>query len=150
MASETAVAEQDLVLTPPEPVKVVAPEKAAGLVPVDDGKKTELEARVDSFIDDLVAQDVSRSGRLVPCCARRRLNLSARRRLLLSPRVARRWLGRARSRRAVRESKRPSRAVLRAPPPESERAASPSSLSARRSALARSFFCTGWRRVHCL
>jgi uncharacterized protein YaaN involved in tellurite resistance len=59
MASEPVVAEQDLVLTPPEPVKVVAPEKAAGLVPVDDGKKTELEARVDSFIDDLVAQDVN-------------------------------------------------------------------------------------------
>lgn len=59
MASEPVVAEQDLVLTPPEPVKVVAPEKAAGLVPVEDAKKTELEARVDSFIDDLVAQDVN-------------------------------------------------------------------------------------------
>ncbi|MDQ0248083.1 uncharacterized protein YaaN involved in tellurite resistance [Sphingomonas kyeonggiensis] len=59
MASETLVADQDLVLTPPEPVKVVAPEKAAGLVPVDDKKKTELEARVDGFIDDLVAQDVN-------------------------------------------------------------------------------------------
>jgi uncharacterized protein YaaN involved in tellurite resistance len=59
MASETAVAEPDLVLTPPEPVKVVAPEKAAGLVPVEDAKKTELEARVDGFIDDLVAQDVN-------------------------------------------------------------------------------------------
>jgi uncharacterized protein YaaN involved in tellurite resistance len=59
MATETATAEQDLVLTPPEPVKVVAPEKAAGLVPVEDKKKTELEARVDTFIDDLVAQDVN-------------------------------------------------------------------------------------------
>ena len=59
MASETAVAEPDLVLTPPEPVKAVAPEKAAGLVPVDDTKKTELESRVDTFIDDLVAQDVN-------------------------------------------------------------------------------------------
>jgi len=59
MASETLVADQDLVLTPPEPVKVVAPEKAAGLVPVDDKKRTELEARVDGFIDDLVAQDVN-------------------------------------------------------------------------------------------
>lgn len=59
MATETAVAEQDLVLTPPEPVKVVAPEKAAGLVPVDDTKKTELEKRVDGFIDDLIAQDVN-------------------------------------------------------------------------------------------
>jgi len=59
MATETAAAEQDLVLTPPEPVKVVAPEKAAGLVPVEDAKKTELEKRVDGFIDDLIAQDVN-------------------------------------------------------------------------------------------
>lgn len=59
MATETAVAEQDLVLTPPEPVQQVAPEKAAGLVPVEDKKKSELEARVDSFVDDLVAQDVN-------------------------------------------------------------------------------------------
>lgn len=59
MATQTAVAEQNLVLTPPDPVQVVAPEKAAGLVPVDDKKKSELETRVDSFIDDLVAQDVN-------------------------------------------------------------------------------------------
>jgi uncharacterized protein YaaN involved in tellurite resistance len=59
MATETAVAEQELVLTPPDPVKVVAPEKAAGLVPVDDTKKNELEKRVEGFIDDLVAQDVN-------------------------------------------------------------------------------------------
>jgi uncharacterized protein YaaN involved in tellurite resistance len=59
MATETAVAEQELVLTPPDPVKVVAPEKAAGLVPVDDTKKNELEKRVDGFIDDLIAQDVN-------------------------------------------------------------------------------------------
>jgi uncharacterized protein YaaN involved in tellurite resistance len=59
MATETAVAEQELVLTPPSPVKVVAPEKAAGLVPVEDAKKNELEKRVDGFIDDLIAQDVN-------------------------------------------------------------------------------------------
>lgn len=59
MATETAVADQDLVLTPPEAVKPVTPEKAAGLVPVDEGKKSELEKRVQSFIDDLVAQDVN-------------------------------------------------------------------------------------------
>ncbi|WP_066798704.1 toxic anion resistance protein [Sphingomonas soli] len=59
MATETITAEQDLVLTPPEPVQVIAPAKAAGLVPVEDAKKTELDARVDSFIDDLVAQDVN-------------------------------------------------------------------------------------------
>ena len=59
MATETITAEQDLVLTPPEPVQAVAPAKAAGLVPVEDAKKTELDARVDGFIDDLVAQDVN-------------------------------------------------------------------------------------------
>ncbi len=59
MATETMTAEQDLVLTPPEPVKAVSPAKATGLVPVEDAKRTELEARVDSFIDDLVAQDVN-------------------------------------------------------------------------------------------
>ncbi|MEN3747219.1 toxic anion resistance protein [Sphingomonas sp. HF-S3] len=59
MASVTQVAEADLVLTPPEPVSAVKPEKAAGLVPVDDSKKTELQARVGQFIDDLIAQDVN-------------------------------------------------------------------------------------------
>ena len=59
MATQTETVEQELVLTPPEPVKVVAPEKAAGLVPVEDAKKTELQARVDQFINDLVAEDVN-------------------------------------------------------------------------------------------
>ena len=59
MATETITAEQDLVLTPPEPVQAIAPAKAAGLVPVEDAKKTELESRVDEFIDGLVAQDVN-------------------------------------------------------------------------------------------
>ena len=52
MATETVVAEKDLVLTPPDPVPVVAPEKAAGLVPVEDTKKSELDKRVDGFIDE--------------------------------------------------------------------------------------------------
>jgi len=56
--TETVTAEPDLVLTPPEPVAVVTATKAAGLVPVDDAKRSELERRVDQFVDDLVAQDV--------------------------------------------------------------------------------------------
>jgi len=56
--TETVTAEPDLVLTPPEPVAVVSATKAAGLVPVDDAKRGELERRVDAFVDDLVAQDV--------------------------------------------------------------------------------------------
>jgi uncharacterized protein YaaN involved in tellurite resistance len=56
--TETVTAEPDLVLTPPEPVPAVTATKAAGLVPVDDAKRSELERRVDQFVDDLVAQDV--------------------------------------------------------------------------------------------
>ena len=53
----TATATDELKLTPPEPVPAVAPEKAAGLVPLSTEQKSKLEERVDSFIDDLVAQD---------------------------------------------------------------------------------------------
>lgn len=51
--------ETDLQLTPPDPVPVVSPEKAAGLVPVSDAQRTKLDSRVDSFIADLVAEDVN-------------------------------------------------------------------------------------------
>jgi uncharacterized protein YaaN involved in tellurite resistance len=47
----------DLNLTPPEPVPVVAPEKAAGLVPVDAEKRSKLEEKVDGFVSELVALD---------------------------------------------------------------------------------------------
>ena len=53
----TATATDELKLTPPEPVPAVAPEKAAGLVPLSTEQKSKLDERVDSFIDDLVAQD---------------------------------------------------------------------------------------------
>jgi uncharacterized protein YaaN involved in tellurite resistance len=55
----TAPTEAPLVLTPPEPVAVVTATQAIGLVPVDAGTRTQLEARVDTFVDDLVAQDVN-------------------------------------------------------------------------------------------
>jgi len=48
-----------LVLTPPDPVPTVTAERAAGLVPIDEGKKSQLETRVDGFVADLVAQDVN-------------------------------------------------------------------------------------------
>jgi uncharacterized protein YaaN involved in tellurite resistance len=57
--TETMTAEQDLVLTPPDPVPTVAAEKASGLVPVDPGTKSKLEERVATFVTDLVAQDVN-------------------------------------------------------------------------------------------
>ncbi|MBX9731587.1 MAG: toxic anion resistance protein, partial [Sphingomonas sp.] len=59
MATATETVTETLKLTPPDPVPVVAPEKAAGLVPVDDATRTKLDERVDTFIADLVAQDVN-------------------------------------------------------------------------------------------
>ena len=53
----TATATDELKLTPPEPLNPLAPEKAAGLVPLSAEQKSKLEERVDGFIDDLVAQD---------------------------------------------------------------------------------------------
>jgi uncharacterized protein YaaN involved in tellurite resistance len=52
MATETK-----LKLEAPDPVAVVAPESAAGLVPLSEGVKSELETRVDGFIAALVAED---------------------------------------------------------------------------------------------
>ncbi|HEX7656638.1 MAG TPA: toxic anion resistance protein [Sphingomonas sp.] len=55
----TDTADTDLKLTPPDPVPTVAAEKASGLVPVDDKTRTQLEEKVDSFVTDLIAQDVN-------------------------------------------------------------------------------------------
>ncbi|MCJ2179000.1 toxic anion resistance protein [Novosphingobium album (ex Hu et al. 2023)] len=49
----------ELKLTPPDPVPVVQPERAAGLVPVGDEQKSKLQIRVGEFVDDLVSQDSS-------------------------------------------------------------------------------------------
>jgi uncharacterized protein YaaN involved in tellurite resistance len=58
--TETATMTADaLNLTPPEPVPVVAPERAAGLVPLDEGKKSKLEEKVDSFVSELAALDAN-------------------------------------------------------------------------------------------
>ncbi|MEN9683655.1 MAG: hypothetical protein RLZZ427_1406 [Pseudomonadota bacterium] len=46
-----------ITLTPPEPVPVVAPEAAAGLVPVSAEDRSKLDAKVDAFIAELVAAD---------------------------------------------------------------------------------------------
>jgi len=58
MTTETLVADE-LKLTAPDPVPVVAPERASGLVPLQDEQKSKLEAKVDGFIADLVAQDAN-------------------------------------------------------------------------------------------
>ena len=46
-------------LTPPAPVPAVAPEQAAGLVPVSTEEKSKLDKKVDSFVADLVAEDAN-------------------------------------------------------------------------------------------
>ncbi len=59
MATQAPTIEKDLVLTPPDPVPAVTADKAVGLVPVDAGTRSKLEERVDSFVGELVAQDVN-------------------------------------------------------------------------------------------
>jgi uncharacterized protein YaaN involved in tellurite resistance len=48
-----------ITLTPPDPVPVVAPQQAAGLVPLSIETKSALDTRVDAFVADLVAQDAA-------------------------------------------------------------------------------------------
>ena len=63
MATQTADAtttmSPPLVLDAPDAVPAVAPEKASGLVPLDDGQRSALDAKAESFVADLVAQDVN-------------------------------------------------------------------------------------------
>src|SRR3990167_4927473 len=49
----------ELELTPPDPVPVIAPEKASGLVPVDEEKKSKLDHKVEAFVTDLIAQEIN-------------------------------------------------------------------------------------------
>ncbi|MBS7670752.1 toxic anion resistance protein [Croceicoccus sp. 1NDH52] len=49
----------ELTLEAPSPVPDVKPEKAAGLVPVEEETKSKLEAKVDIFVSDLIAQDAN-------------------------------------------------------------------------------------------
>ena len=59
MATTTTATETDLVLTPPTPVQAVAPTKAAGLVPLKDEQQTQLDAKADSFVEELAALDAN-------------------------------------------------------------------------------------------
>lgn len=51
--------EAPIELTPPNPVAAVAPAKAAGLVPLKDEQKSQLEANVEKFVEELVATDAN-------------------------------------------------------------------------------------------
>jgi len=55
----TETAAPAITLTPPEPVPVVAPEQAVGLVPVSDDAKSKLDQKVDAFVADLIASDAN-------------------------------------------------------------------------------------------
>ncbi len=57
MATQTQ--EIELTLNAPDPVAAIAPDKAAGLVPIEDGKKTALEAKADAFVAELAALDAN-------------------------------------------------------------------------------------------
>jgi len=46
-------------LTPPDPVPMVAPAQAAGLVPVDAAQKTALDEKVEAFVAELAALDAN-------------------------------------------------------------------------------------------
>ncbi|HEV7203289.1 MAG TPA: toxic anion resistance protein [Jatrophihabitans sp.] len=56
-AAAPAPAAGGLVLTPPAPVSVVKEEEAAGAIPVDDAKKSELAQRAEAFAAELAAMD---------------------------------------------------------------------------------------------
>jgi len=49
----------EMTLTAPDPVAPIAAEKASGLVPLEDAQKTQLEAKAEQFVADLVAQDAN-------------------------------------------------------------------------------------------
>ena len=60
MASQTDTATapaSTLTLDPPQPLQTVQPEQAAGLVPLKDDQKSQLEEKVDTFVSELVALD---------------------------------------------------------------------------------------------
>lgn len=57
--TDTATASPGITLTPPDPVPVVAPEQAIGLVPVTADQKSKLEQKVEGFIADLVSHDAN-------------------------------------------------------------------------------------------
>src|SRR5947207_14265308 len=51
-------ATSDLTLTPPAPVAAVATEKAGGMVPVDPATLPALDAKLDEYVDSILALDV--------------------------------------------------------------------------------------------
>ncbi|MFN3728004.1 MAG: toxic anion resistance protein [Allosphingosinicella sp.] len=59
MATQTQTGETTLTLEPPAPLTPVSTHQAAGLVPLDEGQKSQLEQKADQFISELVALDAN-------------------------------------------------------------------------------------------
>ena len=58
MATQTATeTTTTLTLDAPQPLQTVTAEQAAGLVPLKEEQKSQLEERVDTFVNELVALD---------------------------------------------------------------------------------------------
>jgi uncharacterized protein YaaN involved in tellurite resistance len=55
----TQIEEAEITLTAPDPVPVVTPEKAVGLVPIEEGKRSALDEKADSFVAELSALDAN-------------------------------------------------------------------------------------------
>jgi uncharacterized protein YaaN involved in tellurite resistance len=58
-ALATQVEDVALNLTPPDPVPAITPEKATGLVPLKDEQKSALDAKAESFVEELAALDAN-------------------------------------------------------------------------------------------
>ena len=60
MSTETqTITATPFTLTAPDPVPQVAPEQAAGLVPVSTEQKSKLDSKVDAFVNELVVADAN-------------------------------------------------------------------------------------------
>ncbi|ARS25834.1 toxic anion resistance protein [Sphingomonas sp. KC8] len=59
MATSATATDNDLVLTAPAPVKTIAPEKAAGLVPLRDEQRSALDEKAEAFVEELAALDAN-------------------------------------------------------------------------------------------
>lgn len=57
--TETQTDTPTITLEPPAPVPAIAPDKAAGLVSISDDQRTQLDDRVDGFVNDLVTTDAN-------------------------------------------------------------------------------------------
>ena len=58
MATTTTESEA-MTLTAPDPVAPIAVDKASGLVPLEDAQRTQLDAKADAFVAELMAQDAN-------------------------------------------------------------------------------------------